>query len=129
MGRSTNDDMTEREKKNKKIIFRFLKEVGLLKAWKEYTGQMHSKGKYLYNREYVDNVFNWLNFTDFLRKNKDIKLLSPITCIFRDWYMHLSESGLPDFNERLYSKHITSERGDYTIKNNRIFWTEGYGLQ
>jgi hypothetical protein len=129
MGRSTNDDMTEREKKNKKIIFRFLKEVGLLKAWKEYTGPMISKGINVYNMEYVDEVFNMLSFTSFLRKSKGINLLSPITCIFRHWYMNFSESGLPDFNERLSNTYITSEKGDYTIKNNRIFWTEGYGLQ
>ena len=116
--------MTEKEKKNKKIIFRFLKEIGLLKAWKEYT-----KGRNVYNREYVDSVFNWLNFTDFLKKKKGFKILSPITCIFRHWYMNFSESGLPDFEGRLYSKYITSEKGDYTIKNNRIFWAEGYGLQ
>ena len=121
--------MTEIEKKNKKIIFRFLKEAGLIEAWKEYTGPMISRGRNLYNRNYVDNVFNWLNFTDFLCKKKDFKILSPITCIFRHWYMNFSESGLPDFEGRLYSKLITPERGDYTIKNNRIFWTKGYGLQ
>ena len=121
--------MTEKEKKNKKKIFRFLKEVGLTNAWKEYTSPMISKGRNVYNREYVDNVFNCLNFTDFLRKNKDFKILSPITCIFRHWYMSFSESGLPDFEGRLYSTHITPERGDYKIENGHIIWAEGYGMQ
>lgn len=74
--------MLETTKINKKIVFRFLKEMGLLTAWKCY---LHSNNlnNSMYCKEYPDWVFSDSRFTYFLRKKYKLCLNSSITNLFR----------------------------------------------
>lgn len=72
--------MDEQEKRNLKIAKRFLKEIGLFNAWKEYTS---SKSKFIfYDLWYVDSIFSDTSFTNYLQVNKGIHLSNYISDIF-----------------------------------------------
>jgi len=83
-------------KRNKKIILRFLKELGLLHAWQSYVKtkrykqilEIHKKG--LYEEKYIDRVFGNSDFTFFLNKKYGFKIHSSISNIFRFYVLETS---------------------------------------
>lgn len=120
---------TEIAKANKKIIVRFLKETGILMAWKEYTGLRSPKMRQkIYHKSYVDDVFNCTTFTRFLRENKGLIQGTSITSIFRAWYLAYQKINAPGFTRHLYTNYVY-DKGDFKIINNRVVWKEGYGFK
>jgi hypothetical protein len=83
-------------KRNKKIILRFLKELGLLHAWQSYVKtkrykqilEIHKKG--LYEEKYIDRIFGRSDFTFFLREKYGFKIHSSISNIFRFYVLETS---------------------------------------
>ena len=72
--------------RNKKIFYRFLKEVGLYSAWKEYLLEENKKGDYKYVPDYskfIDSAICNSRFTDYLRKKYGLIFNQPITRLFR----------------------------------------------
>lgn len=77
----------------RKIALRFLKEMGLFTAWKEYITVYLSKSKEIqsktifhynwYKVKNIDTIFGRSNFTRFLRTNYGIKYELTISDIFR----------------------------------------------
>ena len=70
----------------KKIVIRFLKEMGLLNAWKQYLRSnlvSDYKRKTIYDNEYPDKILGCSRITYFLRKTYNFKIESSITEIFR----------------------------------------------
>ena len=121
--------MNETEIANKKIIVRFLKETGILMAWKEYTALRFPKtAKKIYDKQYVDDVFNCTAFTRFLRENKGLIQETSITSIFRAWYLAYQKINAPGFTLHLYTEHVY-DKGDFKIINNKVVWKEGYGFK
>lgn len=70
--------MDEQKKRNLKIAIRFLKEIGLFNAWKEYE----SSSLHFYDLWYVDSIFSDTSFTKYLQVNKGIHLSDYISDIF-----------------------------------------------
>lgn len=83
-------------KRNKKIILRFLKELGLLHAWQSYVKTrrynqiLKINKKSLYEEKYIDRVFGNSDFTYFLRKKYGFKIHSSISNIFRFYVLETS---------------------------------------
>ena len=71
---------------SKKIVIRFLKEMGLLNAWKQYLRSNlvdDYKRRTIYDNEYPDKILGNSRITYFLKKNYNFKIESSITQIFR----------------------------------------------
>lgn len=83
-------------KRNKKIILRFLKELGLLHAWQSYVKTrrynqiLKINKKNLYEEKYIDIVFGRSDFTYFLNKKYGFKIHSSISNIFRFYVLETS---------------------------------------
>ena len=121
--------MSEAEITNKKIIVRFLKETGMLIAWKEYTTlRFPKRRKKIYDKLYIDDVFNCTAFTRFLRESKGLIQKTSITSIFRAWYLAYQKINAPGFTRHLYTNYV-NYKGDFKIINNRVVWKEGYGFK
>ena len=96
-------------KRNKKIILRFLKELGLLHAWqsyvktRRYTQILKINKKSLYEEKYIDRIFGNSDFTYFLRKKYGFKIHSSISNIFR--FYVIETSILSDMELLQYSSH------------------------
>ena len=87
MGRIANDNkrigcMQETININKKIIFRFLKEMGILTAWECFIPS-NKLNDNIYCKKYPDNIFSSLRFTYFLRTKYKLHLNCSITNLFR----------------------------------------------
>ena len=87
MGRIANDNkrigcMQETININKKIIFRFLKEMGILTAWECFV-HSNKLNDNIYCKKYPDNIFSSLRFTYFLRTKYKLHLNCSITNLFR----------------------------------------------
>ena len=74
---------------NKKIVLRFLKDLGLLQAWRIYiSNSSYYKETVLmqrkwYEEKYIDRIFGNSDFTRFLRAKYSVYLNSTIADIFR----------------------------------------------
>ena len=113
-------------KRNKKIILRFLKELGLLHAWQSYVKTRHfnqiflkTGKKGLYDERYIDRIFGNSDFTYFLRKKYGFKIHSSISNIFR--FYVIETSILSDIELLQYSSHnacldVTIDKKTNTIK-------------
>jgi len=80
---------------NKKIVLRFLKDLGLLQAWRIYiSNSRYYKETVLtqrkwYEEKYIDRIFGLSDFTRFLRTEYKIDLNSTIADIFRFYLQEL----------------------------------------
>ena len=74
---------------HKKIAIRFLKELGLLNAWKQYVSKYnHNYTIYKwYEKEYLDSVFGDTCFTSFLKKY-GVEIYTTISELFRYWVIY-----------------------------------------
>lgn len=84
-------------KRNKKIILRFLKELGLLHAWQSYVKTRHYTKvflkagiKSLYEEKYIDRIFSNSDFTYFLRRKYGFRIHTSISNIFRFYVLETS---------------------------------------
>lgn len=83
MKKTTELTLEEREeiyKKNKKIVLRFLKDVGLYKAWKDYLYTHRDRPEYMsenwYKKIFTDSILGRTSFSSFLRSRYGIILCS-----------------------------------------------------
>ena len=83
--------------RNKKIVLRFLKELGLLHAWKSYVKTKHYSKvflktdiKGLYEEKYIDRIFSRSDFTYFLRRKYGFRIHTSISNIFRFYVLETS---------------------------------------
>ena len=76
-------------KRNKRIAIRFLKELGLLNAWKQYVSKYsHNYTTYKwYEKDYLDSVFGDTCFTSFLKKY-GVEIYTTISELFRYWVIY-----------------------------------------
>lgn len=84
--------MTVNYLEHKKIAIRFLKELGLLNAWKQYISKHRNqyvlKGYDWYEKEYLDSVFGDSCFTSFLSLNYGVKIYTTVSELFRYWVIY-----------------------------------------
>lgn len=82
--------ITQAHYNNKKIAMRFLKELGLLNAWKQYVSK-HShnyRERKWYEKDYLDSVFGDTCFTSFLSHNYGVKIYTTVSELFRYWLIY-----------------------------------------
>lgn len=76
----TPEEREEIYKKNKKIVIRFLKDIGLYKAWKDYLythrGRQECIGENWYKMVFTDSILGRTSFSSFLRSRYGIRLYS-----------------------------------------------------
>ena len=104
MDRRTYDDrvIDKNVVSGKKIAIRFIKEMGLFKAWKEY---IKSDKFYLgiwNDCEFtkIDEIFGYTTFTVYLRSKHKMKFNSTITHIFR-YYLSVLKFPPTKFNANI----------------------------
>ena len=85
--------MTDKDKK--RLALRFLKEIGLLEAWKLYTKKEKINKKW-YNKAFVDKIFGDSSFTYFLKIKYSIFLRTTITGLFRYYLIEIKEIVIKD---------------------------------
>ena len=114
----------KRLEENKKICLRFLKETGLLKAWKDYICCKNSRGIDLnnwYKTHYACRAFGRSGFTSFLRetKNKSVQGNDKITALFRKYAIEwLNGKNIDPYGYRdVCGKHEINKKTN-TIKIN-----------
>jgi len=108
--------MTREEeiKRNKKILFRFLKEIGLYAEFKKYV---KTKSEGWAEIKFIDRILGRLDFTNYLIRKRGLKLPTNITTIFRSY---LILSGLSKDLE-LYNSEVDTSCIFYDIATNRIY--------
>ena len=72
---------------HKKISLRFLKELGLLNAWKKYI-KNHKNSKEWYKKAHIDSIFGDTCFTSFLMKKYGVKIRTTVSELFRYWIVY-----------------------------------------
>ena len=116
--------MTDKDKK--KLALRFLKEIGLLTAWKTYISYELSRGCYSsfkkpwYYKKYVDSIFGESDFTFFIERNYRIFMGAPITEIFRYYLIEIKKISPIEMLRPSYTATAPHEFFELKRKN-RIF--------
>lgn len=79
--------MYEEYIKNKKVVLRFLKELGLLNVWKKYV-KKHRNTNEWYKKEYTDSIIGDTSFTSFLKKEYGVTINTTASELFRYWAIY-----------------------------------------
>lgn len=108
------------DEENRKIALRFLKEMGLFSAWKEYVRKIGLKdSNYATNwfktkNDNISSIFGRTAFTFFLRNKYGISIPSRVICItdmFRQYVSEMTDIDVayPSINPNYFSVNKLSK--------------------
>ena len=103
--------------RNRKMALRFLKEIGLLNAWKEYTNGSEYRKNTWHKKVHIDSIFGDANFTGFLSNRYGIRLKAPISNMFRYYLVSLNLIGINELEYPEYIEH--AKKGIFINKKTR----------